>query len=221
MRRVAWLIWLGPALWLSACAPLVPLTSGAGTPTSLLTPLPLLPSATVTSPAPSAAPTASRAAPTRETPEATATLFLSLTAAGSPTGRPAPGRTATPAPACANDAEFLADLTVPDGAQFLPGQTFVKKWSVQNTGTCDWGPSYRLVFISGEALTAAPGVQGRTEFALYPARAGAQAVWEVPMRAPEAPGEYVGRWQARDPQGNLFGGIVFIKIEVVPLPAPP
>ena len=188
MRRVAWLIWLGPALWLSACAPLVPLPSGAGTPTSLLTPLPLLPSATVTSPAPSAAPTASRAAPTRETPEATAPLFLRLTAAG---------------------------------AQFLPGQTFVMKWSVQNTGTCDWGPSYRLVFISGEALTAAPGVQGRTEFALYPARAGAQAVWEVPMRAPEAPGEYVGRWQARDPQGNLFGGIVFIKIEVVPLPAPP
>ncbi|MGH2522555.1 MAG: NBR1-Ig-like domain-containing protein, partial [Anaerolineales bacterium] len=53
--------------------------------------------------------------------------------------------TPTPETRCANDSEFLNDLTVPDGAQFLPGQTFVKKWSVRNTGTCDWGPDYRLV----------------------------------------------------------------------------
>jgi hypothetical protein len=43
-------------------------------------------------------------------------------------------------------------------------------------------------------------------------------VWEIVMTAPAAPGEYVGRWQARDPQGNLFGDVMFIKIEVIPLP---
>ena len=105
-------------------------------------------------------------------------------------------------------------VTVPDGAQFLPTQTLVKKWSVQNTGTCDWGPDYRLVLVSGDAM----GTTG--EAALYPAKGGVPAVLEVAMTAPLTPGEYTGRWQARDPQGNLFGAVVFIKIEVIPLPTP-
>jgi hypothetical protein len=118
-----------------------------------------------------------------------------------------------------NDAEFVADLTVPDGAQYLPGQAFAKRWSVRNTGTCDWGPDYRLVFVSGEPMTAPPGGAVQTEFALYPARAGAVAAWEVSMRAPESPGDYTGRWQARSPDGELFGTVVFVTIEVIPLPA--
>jgi hypothetical protein len=124
----------------------------------------------------------------------------------------------SPTPVCTSEAEFLADLTVPDGAQYLPGQTFIKKWSVKNSGSCDWGPGYRLVFISGEPLTGAPGVTAQTKFALYPARANTPAVWEIPMRAPDAPGTYTGRWQAHDPQGNLFGTSVFVTIEVIPLP---
>lgn len=114
---------------------------------------------------------------------------------------------------CLNEAAFITDLTVPDGAQFLPGQTLTKKWSVLNAGTCDWGPEFRLVLISGDSMGAA------SEVALYPARAGAEAAWEIVMTAPLAPGEYVGRWQARDPQGNLFGDVMFIKIEVIPLPS--
>jgi next-to-BRCA1 protein 1 len=216
MRRAVALACLGLALCLSACAP------PSAPPASLLTPLPPLPSVTATLAPLIPSPTASLGARTATAVISATPPAAAGTPTGTPTGRPGPvRRTATPGPACTNDAEFLADLTVPDGAQFLPGQTFTKKWSVRNTGTCDWGPSYRLVFVSGEALTAAPGVPGRTELALYPARAGALAVWEVSMRAPDAPGEYVGRWQARDPQGALFGGVVFIKIEVVPLPPTP
>jgi hypothetical protein len=113
---------------------------------------------------------------------------------------------------CLSEASFITDLTVPDGAQFLPGQGLVKQWRVLNAGTCDWGPDYRLVLVSGDSMSAA------SEVALYPARAGAEGVWEIVMTAPAAPGEYVGRWQARDPQGNLFGDVMFIKIEVIPLP---
>lgn len=130
-----------------------------------------------------------------------------------------PGPTPTEGP-CVNDAAFIEDVTAPDGAQFLPTQPFVKRWRVKNTGTCDWGPGYRLVLVSGDALTAPPGVRPQTEFALYPARAGAEAIWEIPMRAPDTPGIYTGRWEARDPQGNRFGVLVFVTIKVVPLPAP-
>ncbi len=121
--------------------------------------------------------------------------------------------TPTSEPPCANESDFLNDLTVPDGAQFLPGQAFTKKWNAQNAGTCDWGPDYRLVLVGGDALGAP------SEAALYPARAGAAAVWEIHMTAPLTPGTYTGKWQARDPAGNLFGNVVFVKIEVIPLPA--
>jgi hypothetical protein len=107
---------------------------------------------------------------------------------------------------------YIADVTVLDGTQLLPTQAFNKKWSVENAGTCDWGPDYRLVLLSGDSMGAP------SEAALYPARAGTLATWEIAMMAPLNPGTYTGRWQARDPEGNLFGNVVFVEIEVIPLP---
>lgn len=150
--------------------------------------------------------------PTTPSPSATA-VIQQPTDTPPPTETPTrPAETPTPEPPCTNDATFTGDLTVPDGAQFLPSQPFTKKWGIENTGTCDWGPDYRLVLTSGDSLGAP------SEVALYPARAGTAAVWEVPMSAPFIPGPYTSRWQARDPKGNLFGAVVFVKIEVIPLP---
>ena len=174
-------------------------------PTAVVTPLPV-----EATPTPAEASTATLPPPSFTPPAATQV----------PTQPAAPTLTATPAGPCTNDAEFIEDVTVPDGAQYLPGQTFVKQWRVRNTGTCDWGPAYRIVFIEGEAMTSLPGLAPQTEFALYPARAGTLAVLEIPMRAPEAPGTYTGRWEPRDPAGNLFGPFVFVTIEVIPLPTP-
>lgn len=215
------LTWAAPVLALvTACASAAPTAA----PASLLTPLPPLPAATATPAAATSTPAAT-ATVTPATPTLTATAVISATAAQPSPTRRAGRASATPSPsptlACVNDADFLADLTVPDGSQFLPGQELVKAWSVRNTGACDWGPGYRLVFLDGDPLTLVSAGRARTEFALYPARAGAQAVWEVPMRAPDTPGEYVGRWQARDPEGRLFGRIVYIKLEVIALPGSP
>jgi len=134
-----------------------------------------------------------------------------------PTERPLiePPTATAPAASCTNDARFIRDVTIPDGTQFLPGQILLKKWGMQNTGTCNWGPNYRLVLIGGDSLAAAG------EVALYPALAGADATWEIPMVAPQIPGAYTSRWQARDPAGNLFGAVVFIKINVIPMPTAP
>jgi hypothetical protein len=130
-----------------------------------------------------------------------------------PTATDTPTPTATPP--CTNDLVFASDLTVPDGSQFLPNQAIDKRWSVRNAGTCDWNADYRVVLVSGNAMGP------RSEAALYPARAGAEAVIQILMFAPQEPGQYTGRWQARDPEGNLFGSIFFIKIEVIGLPTAP
>jgi hypothetical protein len=119
----------------------------------------------------------------------------------------------TPAGPCTNNARFVADVSVPDGTQFLAGQPFDKQWRVRNTGTCDWGADYRLVLVSGNALGAP------SEVALYPAKGGTEAILELSMVAPAEPGAYTGRWQARSPTARLFGDRIFVTINVAPITA--
>lgn len=89
-----------------------------------------------------------------------------------------------------------------------PGAEMVKRWSIANEGTCDWGPGYSLRHTGGE------GLMGPEAVALFPARAGSTAVWEVVLQAPEAPGEYHSEWQAEAPDGTLFGDVVFVIVVV-------
>ena len=153
------------------------------------------------------------------TDEPTAAATLEAAATGTSSGTPdislATGTPSiTPAGPCTNNAHFIADVTVPDGAEFLPGQPIDKQWRVRNTGTCDWNADYRLVLVSGNALGAP------SEVALYPAKGGNEAILELNMTAPPDPGSYTGRWQARDPAGNVFGDRIFITIGVA-APATP
>ncbi len=109
---------------------------------------------------------------------------------------------------CENDARFLEDLTFPDGEIVTPGQTIDKHWSVQNLGSCDWGAGYRLIHLGQDDFEAPEAV------ALYPARAGTNAVWQVELRAPQKVGQYISQWQAQAPDGSTFGDVVYILISV-------
>ena len=115
---------------------------------------------------------------------------------------------AAPTGVCVNGASFVEDLTVPDGTSVSPGERLDKRWAVQNSGSCDWGPGYSLVQLDGRSLA------GQQEWALYPARAGENAVWQLELVAPQEPGEYLASWQARAPNGEFFGEQVFVLIEV-------
>jgi hypothetical protein len=109
---------------------------------------------------------------------------------------------------CSNDVEFIEDLTVPDGSVFPPGSSIDKRWSVRNRGSCNWTSNYRLVRLDQDVI------QSPAEVALYPARAGALGIWQVDLIAPMEPGEYMARWQAREPSGEFFGQEVFVIIQV-------
>jgi hypothetical protein len=50
--------------------------------------------------------------------------------------------------------------------------------------------------------------------ALYPAKAGTQAIWQVTIRVPDSEGEVIGRWQAQNPAGVAFGQQVYVVLEV-------
>ena len=53
--------------------------------------------------------------------------------------------TGTLSAACDN-ANFVNDMTIPDGTEELAGSTFVKTWRFKNLGPCTWTTSYHLFF---------------------------------------------------------------------------
>lgn len=111
--------------------------------------------------------------------------------------------------ACANDAAFVEDVTVPDGTNWAPGQAFNKIWRVRNTGTCAWGPGYEFVFVGGEAMAAQSTL-------IAPVTApGATADLLVAMIAPSSPGSHSGQWRLRHSNSGLFGATMNVKINVL------
>ena len=111
---------------------------------------------------------------------------------------------------CSNNLYYQDDLTIPDGSIFPPGAAVDKQWLVENNGDCSWDSRYRLQLVEGVAM-GVPQAQ-----ALYPARAGSQAVIRIVFTAPAEPGSYRSEWQAYDLQGVPFGDPIFIEIVVSP-----
>lgn len=127
---------------------------------------------------------------------------------------PTPSVTVPPVSECADDAAFVADVTVPDGTVFQPGERIDKTWRLRNSGTCDWGPGYRLAFVSGSQMDA-PAYQAVSS---TPAQGTADV--QVTMYAPNAPGQYRGSWRMVDTAGTPFGQTMTIVIEVAGIPTP-
>lgn len=108
--------------------------------------------------------------------------------------------TSTPAPAPCDRAQFVADVTIPDGTEITAGQTFVKTWRLMNNGTCTWTTNYSLVFDNGEAMN------GPVSIPLTASVAPGQMIdLSVQMKAPDAPGEYRGDWRLRNASNAKFG----------------
>lgn len=117
---------------------------------------------------------------------------------------PDPIVTEEPAPpeieTCTDRAQFVDDVTVEDGADFNPYQSFTKTWRLRNSGTCTWTSSYDLVFdhgdhMSGPAVKALPGI----------VEPGEMIDISVDLIAPSAEGGYIGYWLLRNAEGMLFG----------------
>jgi hypothetical protein len=107
---------------------------------------------------------------------------------------------ASAAQTCSDWAQFIADVTVPDGTRYDPGATFTKTWRLRNIGTCTWTTSYTMVFDSGEKM-------GTTTSVNFPSNVapGQNVDLSVNMTAPSAAGHYIGYWKFKNAAGTLFG----------------
>ena len=106
-------------------------------------------------------------------------------------------------PPCTDIAKFKSDLEVTDGKTFAPGQTFTKKWQLQNIGTCTWTTAYQLVFDSG---ATGSNRMGGPETALMPISVspGQTVEISVNLTAPTTGGTYIGYWKFKNDKGVSF-----------------
>jgi len=98
-------------------------------------------------------------------------------------------------------AQFIADVTVPDGTNFAPGAAFRKTWRLKNIGTCTWNSSdVSLIFDSGERMGAPSSLALSTSVG-----PGQTVEISVDMTAPSTAGHYFGYYKLRSAAGGVFG----------------
>ena len=133
---------------------------------------------------------------TSVTPSHTPTPTVTVT--GTPPS-PTPTFTGTPPISSCDKAQFIADVTVPDGTLFAPGAAFTKTWRLKNIGSCTWNTSYTLVFSNGEPM-------GGSSVNFPASVAPGQTVdLSVGLTAPNTAGTYRGYWMLKNASGALFG----------------
>ena len=94
-------------------------------------------------------------------------------------------------------AQFIADVTIPDGTNFTPGTAFKKTWRLKNIGTCAWNSSdVSLVFDSGEKMGSPASVALSTSV-----NPGQTVDITVDMTAPSTAGHYFGYWKFKSTAG--------------------
>lgn len=142
-------------------------------------------------------------------PETVLETALAPTATEEPTEVPTPTGpvvatvdlgAAAPTAAADDRAEFVADVTVPDGANYQPNERFTKTWRFKNTGVSTWSTAYALVFISGNLMSGPPSVPLPREVP-----PGEVVDISVDLIAPAEPGVYQGNWKLRNASGQIFG----------------
>ncbi|MBK9603493.1 MAG: hypothetical protein IPO36_16880 [Anaerolineales bacterium] len=156
--------------------------------------------------------------------QAVATYASSLTETlvAVPTASPAPTEkfTATPVvltatletPATADpcyDLLWIEDVTIPDGTNLKPNESFTKTWLVQNSGGCAWPPGFTFQHVGGDPM------RGET-FTLEEAiPVGAKREISIQLAVPtDQNGLIQSSWRMADANGVFFGDTLSVNITV-------
>ena len=142
-----------------------------------------------------------------------ATLNATLTPNPTDTPIPTADLDATATASCVLDMQVVSDPPVWPAA-LAPGQQFVKRWTVENTGTCVWPALTQLVFVSGDELEIVAKSEVRQ---LAP---GETTEVRVTLKAPLDYADYTSRWQLQYGDGQPIGGFLEASYTVAPSPTP-
>src|SRR5512138_3903435 len=99
-----------------------------------------------------------------------------------------------------DQAQFVSDVTAPDGSAFAAGAAFTKTWRLSNIGTCTWTTAYNLVWTGGDALGAPNAVKLPNDVP-----PGQTLDLSVNLTAPTASGHYKALFKLSNAAGAQFG----------------
>jgi len=172
--------------------------------------------------------TASTSTPDLEATELAATVGALQATVGAPTTTPTPLPTPTPINPTTTStpdltataiADCIYDVKVIDDEPIrhqilMPGQRFVKRWEVENVGTCAWPQGVELTLVSGidEDVTAMPVIR--------PLQVEESTEVEITLKAPEGYGLYTSAWQLSGEAMGSFGEELKLSYRVGPTPTP-
>lgn len=118
---------------------------------------------------------------------------------------PSPSITSTAAKC--NDAEWVKDVTIIDGANLTSGELITKTWLVKNTGSCTWSSGYKLVFGYGDNLSGAKAV---VPAGIAP---GDEVEISLEFSVPQTKKKYYSYWRLVDDLNEPYGeflSLIFI-----------
>ncbi len=221
--RSRWAAFSALAILLSSCifSPAVP-TATRLNPNAVLTAAAQTASARGTelaqsTPSPAPATPTSMATQTLQpaTPPITVTLPVTGTTAALPTQAVTITPTHNPAPSTGDKAEFVLDVTIPDGTDLQPGAKFTKTWRLKNVGTTTWLTAYSLVHVSNDKI------EGPATVPLSKSVAPGETIdASVDLIAPDSSGTHISYWKLSNDRGQLFGlgpdaaGAFYVQIDV-------
>ena len=153
-----------------------------------------------------ATPTEAAAQPPTPEPQPEATT------ATVPTEVPSPEPTeATP------KAEFVKDVTIPDGTLMKKQEAFTKTWRYRNNGEVPWGEGVKLVWVEGTFQGYDSQKMGGPDSLPVPDVAPGDATnISVDLRAPNKSGRFRSYWRLQLPNGEWLEKNHYVEVLVEP-----
>jgi hypothetical protein len=102
----------------------------------------------------------------------------------------------------------VSDVTIADGADIAPGETFTGTWELLNAGTCTWSKNYAISFVTGDSM------DGYLTIFRHAVAPGESADVSVQLIAPDVAGSCASYWMMEDNDGASFGEQVYVQVTV-------
>ncbi len=119
-----------------------------------------------------------------------------------------------------NHATFVSYSESQNTSKIPTNQRFTVTWRVRNMSNAAWGTGFQFVHIhagTGSSLLTKKAAFDLAEVASRPTVApGSEVSIKVEMTAPSrANHSFFTDWQLRDPQGNLFGDVLWLRLNTI------
>jgi len=96
--------------------------------------------------------------------------------------------------------KFVENVTIPERAVVLPGQTLIKTWRVENVGKTDWPENSRLIFLRGDR-----SMSTEEEFPVPTCKAGQSVEISAVILTPTQQGRHTAVFRLADSERVPFG----------------